>query len=83
MTDPMTEQLGERVDELGPVDWIVVELPVSRFMGEIAPALDDIAAPSTIGVLTPTVATAAVVAYGVDPRSDRGDDRRDVRDRRC
>ncbi|HWJ53411.1 MAG TPA: hypothetical protein VNT24_08580 [Propionibacteriaceae bacterium] len=30
------------VDELGPVDWIVVEFPGSRFNGEIAPALRDL-----------------------------------------
>ncbi|MET1037556.1 MAG: DUF6325 family protein [Aeromicrobium sp.] len=29
-------------DELGPVDWIVVEFPGSRFKGEIAPALADL-----------------------------------------
>ena len=29
----------ETVDELGPVDWIVVEFPGSKFKGEIAPAL--------------------------------------------
>ena len=27
------------VDELGPVDWIVIEFPGSKFNGEIAPAL--------------------------------------------
>lgn len=27
------------VDELGPVDWIVVEFPGSKFNGQIAPAL--------------------------------------------
>ncbi len=30
------------IDELGPVDWIVVEFPGSRFNGEIAPALTDL-----------------------------------------
>ena len=29
------------VDELGPVDWIVVEFPGSKFNGEIVPALAD------------------------------------------
>ena len=29
----------DAVDELGPVDWIVVEFPGSRFNGQIAPAL--------------------------------------------
>jgi len=51
MTDQVTEQLGETVDELGPVDWIVVEFPGSRFKGEIAPALDDLAARGIIRVL--------------------------------
>src|SRR3954451_15890305 len=32
----------DAVDELGPVDWLVVEFPGSRFNGEIAPALDDL-----------------------------------------
>ena len=27
----------DNVDELGPVDWIVVEFPGSRFNGEMAP----------------------------------------------
>lgn len=31
------------VDELGPVDWIVVECPGSKCTGEIAPILDDYA----------------------------------------
>ena len=29
------------LDELGPVDWIVVEFPGSKFNGEIAPVLKD------------------------------------------
>ena len=32
----------EDVEELGPVDWIVVEFPGSRFDGRIAPALADL-----------------------------------------
>ena len=51
MTDQLTEQRAETVDELGPVDWIVVEFPGSRFKGEIAPALDDLAARGIIRVL--------------------------------
>lgn len=39
MSDQMTARDGETVDELGPVDWIVVEFPGSRFNGEIAPTL--------------------------------------------
>jgi Family of unknown function (DUF6325) len=32
----------DAVDELGPVDWIVVEFPGSRFNGQIVPALLDL-----------------------------------------
>jgi hypothetical protein len=39
------------VDELGPVDWIVVEFPGSRFNGEIAPALQDLVERDLIRVL--------------------------------
>ena len=41
----------ESVDELGPVDWIVVEFPGSRFNGEIAPALRDLVDREVIRVL--------------------------------
>ena len=39
------------VDELGPVDWIVVEFPGSRFNGEIAPALRDLVDREVVRVL--------------------------------
>lgn len=39
------------VDELGPVDWIVVEFPGSAFNGEIAPALQDLVERDLIRVL--------------------------------
>jgi Family of unknown function (DUF6325) len=39
------------VDELGPVDWIVVEFPGSRFNGQIAPALLDLVQRDLIRVL--------------------------------
>jgi hypothetical protein len=39
------------VDELGPVDWIVIEFPGSRFNGEIAPALADLVERDLIRVL--------------------------------
>lgn len=43
MTDQMTTPPAtEPLDELGPVDWIVVEFPGSTFKGEIAPALADL-----------------------------------------
>jgi hypothetical protein len=46
-----TEQVVESVDELGPVDWLVVEFPGSRFTGEIAPILDGLVDSGTIRVL--------------------------------
>jgi hypothetical protein len=51
MTDQVTEAVGEDLDELGPVDWIVVEFPGSRFKGEIAPTLDDLVTRGVIRVL--------------------------------
>ena len=51
MTQQLTEQAPEALDELGPVDWIVVEFPGSRFKGEIAPALDELVERGTIRVL--------------------------------
>jgi Family of unknown function (DUF6325) len=41
----------EEVDELGPVDWIVVEFPGSRFNGQIAPALLDLVERDLVRVL--------------------------------
>ena len=41
----------ESVDELGPVDWIVVEFPGSRLNGEIAPALRDLVERDLVRVL--------------------------------
>lgn len=38
-------------DELGPVDWIVVEFPGSKFSGEIAPVLQDLVERGLIKVL--------------------------------
>jgi hypothetical protein len=51
MTDQMTAQVAEPLDELGPVDWIVVEFPGSRFKGEIAPALADLVERGIVRVL--------------------------------
>jgi hypothetical protein len=39
------------VDELGPVDWIVIEFPGSRFNGSIAPALQDLVDRDLVRVL--------------------------------
>jgi hypothetical protein len=41
----------EPVDDLGPVDWIVVEFPGSKFKGEIAPALHDLVDRGLVRVL--------------------------------
>ena len=51
MTQQLTDQASESLDELGPVDWIVVEFPGSRFRGEIAPILDQLVVDGTIRVL--------------------------------
>lgn len=51
MTDQMTAHVAEPLDELGPVDWIVVEFPGSRFKGEIAPALADLVDRGIVRVL--------------------------------
>ena len=39
------------VDTLGPVDWIVVEFPGSKFTGEIAPLLADLVERDLVRVL--------------------------------
>ncbi|HET6729270.1 MAG TPA: DUF6325 family protein [Jiangellaceae bacterium] len=39
------------VDELGPIDWIVVEFPGSKFNGQIAPALRDLVERDLIRIL--------------------------------
>ena len=43
--------MAENVDELGPVDWIVVEFAGSKFNGEIAPALQDLVGRGLIRIL--------------------------------
>lgn len=45
----MTDNLA--VDELGPVDYLVVEFPGSQFSGEIAPALRDLVDRGLVRVL--------------------------------
>jgi hypothetical protein len=42
---------GDSIDELGPVDWIVVEFPGSKFNGQIAPALLDLVERDLVRVL--------------------------------
>ena len=39
------------VEELGPIDWIVIEFPGSKFNGQIAPALRDLVERDLIRVL--------------------------------
>lgn len=51
MTGQMSAQVAEPLDELGPVDWIVVEFPGSRFKGEIAPALQELVDRGIVRVL--------------------------------
>ena len=43
--------MPETIDELGPVDYIVVEFPGSKFNGEIAPALVDLVDRGIVRVL--------------------------------
>lgn len=43
--------MTEEIDELGPVDWIVVEFPGSKFNGEIAPALGGLVERGIVRVL--------------------------------
>ncbi|HEY5880061.1 MAG TPA: DUF6325 family protein [Nakamurella sp.] len=48
----MTEAVAERtVDELGPVDYLVVEFPGSQFKGEILPELVDLVQRGIVRVL--------------------------------
>jgi len=47
----MTTTDPNNIDELGPVDYIVVEFPGSKFNGEIAPALDDLVDRGIVRVL--------------------------------
>lgn len=53
MADNTSDQEGvdEDVDVLGPVDWIVVEFPGSKFRGEIAPVLADLVDRGLIRIL--------------------------------
>jgi hypothetical protein len=51
MTDQLVQEPPELADELGPVDWIVVEFPGAEFKGEIAGALADLVDRGTVRVL--------------------------------
>jgi hypothetical protein len=43
--------MTESIDELGPVDYLVIEFPGSKFNGEIAPALVDLVDRGVVRVL--------------------------------
>lgn len=43
--------MTESIEELGPVDWIVVEFPGSKFNGEIAPELAELVDRELVRVL--------------------------------
>src|ERR687897_161837 len=43
--------MAQEIDELGPVDYLVVEFPGSKFTGEIAPALRDLVERGLVRVL--------------------------------
>ena len=45
------DRMTEVIDELGPVDWLVVEFPGSKFNGEIAPEITDLVDRKIIRVL--------------------------------
>src|SRR6478672_11672371 len=55
VTDQVIAQPGapavESIDELGPVDWLVLEFPGGRCTGDDAPALDALVGNGTIRVL--------------------------------
>jgi Family of unknown function (DUF6325) len=42
---------GERMDEIGPVDYAVIAFPGNQFKGEIAPALADLVEAGTIRII--------------------------------
>ena len=72
-----TQTTDETLDELGPIDWIVVEFPGSKFNGEIAPALRDLVQRGIIRVLDLLVlkkdADGSLEAFelsDLDPRLD-------------
>ena len=46
----MTDEALE-LDELGPVDWMVIEFPGSKFNGEIAPKIQDLVDRGLVRVL--------------------------------
>jgi len=77
----------DEVDGLGPVDWIVVEFPGSKFNGQIVPALLDLVERDLVRVLDLLVLKkdADGTLVGVDDRQAadavRAHDRERVRER--
>ena len=76
------------IDELGPVDWIVVEFPGTKLTGEIAPIIKDYVDRGLIKVLDLVFLKkdegGSLEAFessdlGVGERGDRREDRRDDR----
>ncbi|MDN5766883.1 MAG: DUF6325 family protein [Humibacillus sp.] len=51
VSEQMVDEAESALDELGPVDWIVVEFPGSRFKGEIVPVLEDLVDRGIVRVL--------------------------------
>ena len=53
----MPDTMPEQMTELGPVDWVILEFPGSRFRGEIAPILADLVDDGVVRVLDLVVVT--------------------------
>jgi hypothetical protein len=47
----LIEGMSDTIDELGPIDYIVVEFPGNKFNGDIAPALGDLVDRDVVRVL--------------------------------
>jgi hypothetical protein len=47
----MTDTMPEQMTELGPVDWVILEFPGSKFRGEMAPILADLVDRGVVRVL--------------------------------
>ena len=63
--------MSETIDELGPVDYIVVEFPGNKFNGEIAPALGDLVNRDLVRVLDLVFVTKDSDGGSVDDAIDR------------
>src|SRR5512143_3109860 len=47
----MTDTMPEQMTELGPVDWVILEFPGSKFRGEMAPILAGLVENGVVRVL--------------------------------